>query len=74
VKDEIDFVTTLPAHEIYWRLINSFGKVIKEKHEENIPDGIFAAQIDITDILPGMYFLSFSSGNESVLKKVMVVK
>lgn len=74
VNDEIDILTTIPAHEIHWTLTNTLGTLVKEKKEKNIPDGIFASQIDVTDLSPGMYFLAIASGSERALKKVMVVK
>jgi hypothetical protein len=70
----IHFSTFLPEHEVIWELTNSVGQVVKAEQQTAIPKGVYNAEIDASDLLPGSYYLRVKSGDEHVTSKVMIVR
>jgi hypothetical protein len=70
-NNQLFIQATLPEHNVLLRLSDDVGHLVKEITETNIAAGAYSKSIDISDLVPGIYLLEISSGDERVIKKVI---
>jgi hypothetical protein len=74
VSDQLNFITSIPEHNIYWNLRNEVGSIVRASNEINIPNGIYYKEVDVKDLPSGNYYLCVYSGNEKSIQKISVIK
>jgi hypothetical protein len=55
---------------IRMQLLNALGQVLKEKVYSTITEAS-QMQIDVSDLIPGIYFIRIDDGHTSALKKLI---
>jgi alpha-glucosidase len=61
-------------HELTVRLITASGAVVKQYRFSSLPQGDQTLSLAVGNLAPGTCFASLSSGEYSVLKKILVVR
>src|SRR4030095_14579626 len=69
----LQVMADIPDHKVFWTLSNQLGMVMKKNYEENIANGLYSRQVNVSDLIPGMYTLTIISGEKKAVKKVMVM-
>ena len=65
---------SIPEHEVSWTVTDALGMVIKSNHRQGIDRGVYMDDIDLNDMLAGIYFLNIHSGRYYAFKKFLVIK
>ncbi len=73
-SNNFHFISQLNTHDVNWMLTNSFGIVVRKETKNTVASGVYVQDVNVSNLPAGMYQLSFQSGGETKIKKVMVVK
>lgn len=65
----VDFGDKISLDRVYLQLTNQAGQTIKTVHVDNVVNRV---DIDVTDVVPGMYVLTINTDDDSVNKRVVI--
>lgn len=60
--------------QLQWSLISLDGKLVKNQSILNCTKGVNILSLDLSYLTPGIYFVSFSQNDDSIITKKVIVK